>query len=77
MNYEKEFFNMPALPAQRIFKYGELASPLNGRVFSEPEVDAYNRYTSDFNQSNWRPTQELILDNRNKFFKSCAERPII
>lgn len=71
MNYEKEFLNMPTLQKQRMVAYGELMNPETGNKLSNASVDAYNRYTQDFNESNWRPTQEKILDNRNKFLKQC------
>jgi len=49
MNYNRTFQGQSALPKQRIIPHGELKCCYTGRVFSKAIVDAYNRYTADFN----------------------------
>lgn len=66
-NYERAFHGMEKLPKQTMCKYGELACQYTGEKFCDKTVDAYNRYTYDFNRSTWRAEQEFLLDQRHKF----------
>ena len=44
---------------QELARHGDLISPFTGRVLSQAEVDAYNRYTLDFNRLPMRLTRNL------------------
>tara|TARA_B100000953_G_scaffold293376_1_gene281810 strand:- start:1061 stop:1402 length:342 start_codon:yes stop_codon:yes gene_type:complete len=72
MNYDRAFAGQPALPEQPMIAYGKLTCPYTGVVFSDATVDAYNRYTKDFNATRYRSTQEFLLDQRHKFITLCA-----
>lgn len=67
MNYNRTFHGKPALPIQRIIPHGELKCVYTGQVIPSHIVDGYNRYTEDFNDSSWRPTQEYMLDQRYRY----------
>lgn len=67
MSYEKRFYGEKALGKQTMRAHGELVCLYTGVVFSKAIVDAYNRYTADFNRSTWRAEQEFLLDQRHKF----------
>ena len=73
-NKYRQFLSMGRLESQKAnAKLGELVNPYNKYVLSQNEIDAYNKYTSDFNRENCRARQELLLDNRHKFFVSCGD----
>tara|TARA_Y100000588_G_scaffold244638_1_gene258855 strand:- start:38719 stop:38973 length:255 start_codon:yes stop_codon:yes gene_type:complete len=74
MNYEKQFAGMSPLGPQSLVEHGTLICVYTGSVFSASVVDAYNRYTADFNQSNWRPQQEFLLDQRHKFLHGLMQQ---
>ncbi|MDC8832810.1 hypothetical protein [Alteromonas gilva] len=67
MNYEREFLGQPPLDKQPLAQYGDLKCQYTGVTFSDATVEAYNQYTRDFNRTNWRATQEFLLDQRHKF----------
>ncbi len=56
---------------QPISEHGGLTSPFNGRVLSPVEVDAYNRYTFDFNRFTYTAEKEFILDQRHRYVLNC------
>lgn len=66
-NYAREFAGMPPLPQQPMVSVGDLKCQYTGEVFSQAIVDAYNRYTYDFNSTRYRDQQEFLLDQRHKF----------
>ena len=69
MNQYNQFLSMSLLDKQAInAKQGDLINPYNNYELLSCEVDTYNNYTKDFNSMNCRARQELILDNRHKFF---------
>ena len=67
IHYEREFRGQPSLPQQPMCKVGDLKCQYTGKTFGEHVVRAYNQYTRDFNATRWRPTQEMLLDNRFNF----------
>ena len=66
-NYERVFHGHEALAKQPLCNVGNLSCQYTGKVFSKVFVDAYNRYTIEFNKSTWRAEQEFLLDQRHKF----------
>ena len=62
---------MRDLRQQPMTANGELQSPMTGRVLSDTEVLAYNRYTLDFNRLTYTAEKEFILDQRHKFVVNC------
>ena len=44
---------------------------MTGRVLSDTEVLAYNRYTLDFNRLTYTAEKEFMLDQRHKFVMNC------
>lgn len=71
MNYDRTFYGMDKLPSpQKICKHGDLSCQYTGKIMHPAEVDAYNRYTADFNRANDRSTQEFLLDQRFRFIHS-------
>jgi hypothetical protein len=56
---------------QELARHGDLISPYNGRVLSQAEVDAYNRYTLDFNRFTYEADKEFMLDQRHRFVVAC------
>jgi len=73
-NYEKQFAGQKKLEKQPMCSVGDLKCQYTGEVFSKPIVDAYNRYTYDFNRSTWRAEQEFLLDQRHKFLHELMYR---
>lgn len=70
MNYNRAFFGKPTLPKQRIITHGELKCVYTGVALPDYVIDAYNRYTADFNASDYRATQEFLLDQRHRYIHS-------
>tara|TARA_R110000764_G_scaffold155156_1_gene242985 strand:+ start:94 stop:300 length:207 start_codon:yes stop_codon:yes gene_type:complete len=62
---------MNDLRVQPAAKYGDLQSPFTGRILSDFEVSAYNRYTADFNRLTYTAEKEHMLDQRHRFILSC------
>jgi hypothetical protein len=66
-NYERQFHGQEKLAQQPLSAVGDLTCQYTGSIFSQVIVDAYNRYTIDFNKSTWRAEQEFLLDQRHRF----------
>ena len=64
---------MRDLRQQPMTANGELQSPMTGRVLSDTEVLAYNRYTLDFNRLTYTAEKEFMLDQRHKFVMNCFD----
>lgn len=60
---------------QPMVKVGELRAFNTWKALSLAEVKAYNRYTADFNRETYTETKEFLLDQRNRFYKSCCYCP--
>jgi hypothetical protein len=75
MNYNRTFHGYPALPKQRMVAYGELKCAYSGRSFSNGITDAYNKYTKDFNNTNYRASQEFLLDQRFRYLHMVMIEP--
>ena len=56
---------------QPMVKHGDLVSPFTNRVLNQVEVDAYNRYTFDFNRFTYTAEKEFILDQRHRYVLNC------
>ena len=62
---------------QPMAEYGDLVSPFTNRILNQIEVDAYNRYTLDFNRFTYTAEKEFMLDQRhryvvNRFYEEVA-----
>ncbi|MFT5715970.1 MAG: hypothetical protein ACI9T7_000143 [Oleiphilaceae bacterium] len=75
MNYNRTFHGYPALPKQLMVANGVLKCAYTGRSFSNGITDAYNKYTKDFNNTNYRATQEFLLDQRNRYLHMVMLEP--
>ena len=62
---------MNDLRVQPMAMRGDLQSPFTGRILSDSEVSAYNRYTADFNRFTYTADKEHMLDQRHRFIVSC------
>ena len=62
---------MNDLRVQPMAMRGDLQSPFTGRILSDCEVSAYNRYTADFNRFTYTAEKEHMLDQRHRFILSC------
>ena len=76
MNYSHKFYGQPALPSQPMIEAGKLSCVYTGKVFEQTIVDAYNRYTVDFNRSSDRATQEFFLDQRFNFIHALMRESL-
>ena len=56
---------------QPMAKHGDLVSPFTNRVLNQVEVNAYNRYTSDFNKFTYTAEKEFMLDQRHRYVLNC------
>mgnify|MGYP003656639772 CR=1 FL=1 len=56
---------------QPMAEHGDLISPFNNRVLTQTEVDAYNRYTLDFNRFTYTAEKEFMLDQRHRYVVLC------
>ena len=56
---------------QPMAKTGDLISPFTGRILSDFEVSAYNRYTADFNRFTYTDQKEHMLNQRHRFILNC------
>jgi len=56
---------------QPMAEHGDLISPFNNRVLTSTEVDAYNRYTLDFNRFTYTAEKEFMLDQRHRYVVRC------
>ena len=56
---------------QPMAKHGALVSPFTARVLNQAEVDAYNRYTLDFNRFTYTTEKDFILDQRHRYILNC------
>ena len=68
-----EFVGKELLENQKLANEGDLVNPYNGHVLSKAEVEAYNRYTEEFNATGQRDIQEFLLDQRHKYFVACQD----
>jgi hypothetical protein len=75
MNYNRTFHGFPALPKQLMIGYGELKCCYTGKVFANAITDAYNNYTADFNNTNYRSIQEFMIDQRHRYLHMCMLEP--
>ena len=56
---------------QPMAKHGDLVSPFTNRVLNQYEVNAYNRYTLDFNRFTYTVEKEFMLDQRHRYVVNC------
>ena len=56
---------------QPMAEHGDLVSPFNNRVLTQTEVNAYNRYTLDFNRFTYTAEKEFMLDQRHRYVVLC------
>ena len=75
MKYNRTFYGYPALPKQLMIANGELKCCYTGKVFANAITDAYNKYTKDFNNTNYRATQEFLLDQRHRYLHMVMLEP--
>jgi hypothetical protein len=75
MNYNRTFSGCPSLPKQRMVAHGGLKCAYTGRSFSNGIIDAYNKYTRDFNKANDRASQEFLLNQRHRMIQAVMLEP--
>ena len=46
---------------------------MNGNVWNDAQIDAYNRYTRDINEATYKPTREFLLDQRHRYFVAVMQ----
>jgi hypothetical protein len=61
---------------QPMAEHGDLVSPFTNRVLNQVEVDAYNRYTLDFNRFTYTAEKELMLDQRHRYVVICFYKEV-
>lgn len=72
MNQYSEFVGKETLASQGMAAPGSMVNPNNGHRLTDVEIEAYNRYTVEFNSTRQRDVQEFLLDQRHRFFVTCG-----